>query len=62
MAKVENQVLSKIIGIGGITLITNIGCDLILKDVRHVPDMRLNLISAEKLDDVGLVNHFGGGI
>jgi len=33
-----------------------------LKDVRHVPDMCLNLISAGKLDDVGLVNHFGGGM
>ena len=33
-----------------------------LKDVRHVPDMRLNLISARKLDDVNLVNHFGRGI
>ena len=57
-----NQVSSKIIGIGDITLITNTGCKLELKDVIHVPDMRLNLISARKLDDVGLFNHFGGGI
>jgi len=34
----------------------------VLKDVRHVPDMCLNLISAGKLDDAGLVNHFGRGI
>jgi len=34
----------------------------VLKDVRHVPDKRLNLISAGKLDDVGLLNHFGGGM
>ena len=33
-----------------------------LKDVKHVPDMRLNLISAAKLDDVDLVNYFGCGI
>ena len=56
-----NQVSSKVIGVGDITLITNTGCKLILKDVRHVPDMRLNLISAGRLDDAGLVNHFGGG-
>ena len=57
-----NQVSSKIIGICAITLITNIGYKLMLKDVRHVPDMRLNLISLGKLDDAGLVNFFGGGI
>jgi len=39
----------------------NIRCKLLLKDVRHVPDMRLNLTSASKLDDAGLVNHFSGG-
>ena len=33
-----------------------------LKDVRHVPDMRLNFIMARKLDDADLVNDFGGGI
>jgi len=33
----------------------------LLKDERHVPDMWLNLIPAGKLDDVSLVNHFGGG-
>ena len=29
-------------------------------DVRHVLDIRLNLISAGKLDDDGFVNYFGG--
>ena len=61
-AEVENQVLSKIVGISDATLITNIGCKLMLKDLRHVPDMRLNLTSVGKLDDVDLVNYFGGGI
>ena len=32
---------------------------LVLKEVRHVPDMYLNLISVGKLDDVGLINQFG---
>ena len=40
---------------------TNPRCKLVLKDVRHVLDKHLNLISAGKIDDVGLVNHFGGG-
>ena len=44
--KMGNQVSSKIVGIGDVTLITNTGFKPMLKDVRHVPDMRLNLISA----------------
>ncbi|KAE8667529.1 hypothetical protein F3Y22_tig00112402pilonHSYRG00274 [Hibiscus syriacus] len=52
----------KIVGIRDIILTTSIRCKLILKDVRHVPAMRLNLISAGKLDDdaklcKGEVNH-----
>ena len=60
--KMGNQVSSKIVGIGNITLITNTGCKLMLKDVRHVLDICLNLISTGKLDDVDLVNHFAGGM
>lgn len=40
---------------------TNTGCKLFLKDVRHVPDIRLNLMSAGKLDDEGYKNQFGDG-
>jgi len=40
---------------------TNTGCKLVLKDVRYILDMCLNLILAEKLYDTGLVNHYGGG-
>ena len=56
-----NQDMSKIVGIGNITLTTSTGRKLILKDVRHVPTMRLNLISAGKLDNAGLMNYFGEG-
>jgi len=38
---------------------TGLECTLVLKDVRHVPDIRLNLISTGKLDDEGHINHFG---
>ncbi|KAK8988202.1 hypothetical protein V6N11_065798 [Hibiscus sabdariffa] len=56
-----NQETSKIVGIGNVILKTNTNCEIVLNDVRHVPDMRLNLISARKLDDAGYMNLFGGG-
>ena len=59
--RMGNNETSKITGIGNIILETNTGCKLILKDVRHVPDIRLNLISAGKLDDEGFHSHFGDG-
>ena len=57
--RMGNSGASKIVGIGDICLET-LGSKLILKDVRHVPDIRLNLISAGKLDDEGFINYFGG--
>lgn len=54
-----NDKLSKIVGRGKVCLETNMGCLLVLKDVRHVPDMRLNLISTGMLDDEGFTNVFG---
>lgn len=59
--RMENDGLSKIVGMGSVCLETNTGCKLLLKDVRHVPDIRLNLISTGKLDDEGYSNHFGEG-
>ena len=59
--KMGNRVTSKIVGIGEVTLMTDLGYKLILKEVRHILDMRLNLISAGKLDDAGMVNQFGSG-
>ena len=53
----ENEDVSKIVGMGDICLETNIGCKLLLRDVRHVPDIWLNLISAGKLDDEGRYNN-----
>lgn len=57
-----NDKLSKIMGRGDVSLETNTCCYLVLKDVRHVPYMRLNLISTEILDDDdGYTNVFGDG-
>ena len=54
-----NSGVSKIVGIGDVFLETSIGNKLVLKDVRHVPDIRLNLISIGRLDDEGFTNSFG---
>jgi hypothetical protein len=56
-----NEDLSKIVGIGDICLETNVDYKLLLKDMRHVPDIRLNLISTEKLDSEGYNNTFSDG-
>ena len=42
--KMGDEGLSKIVGMGDVLLETNVGCKLLLKDVRHVPNIRLNLI------------------
>ena len=55
----RNSGVSKIVGIGDVCLETSIGNKLVLKDVRHLPDIRLNLISTGKLDDEGFTNSFG---
>ena len=49
--RMGNGGVSKIVGIGDIRLETSIGSKLVLKDVRHVPDIGLNLISIDRFDD-----------
>ena len=55
----RNSCVSKIVGIEDIFLESGIGNKLVLKDVIHVLDIRLNLISKGKLDDEGFPNFFG---
>lgn len=57
--RMGNDDASKIIGIGDIYIEINLGSMLLLKDVRHVPDIRLNLISTGMLDDYN--NYFSQG-
>ena len=59
--RMGNQGIASVVGIGDIWLETNTGCKLLLKDVRHVPDMRLHLISTGTLDEEGYHNYFGDG-
>ncbi|KAL4561013.1 hypothetical protein LXL04_033173 [Taraxacum kok-saghyz] len=48
--KMGNMSSSSIAGIGDVHIKTKVGCTLVLKDVRHVPDLRMNLISVGALD------------
>lgn len=59
--KMGNDGLAHVVGVGDVCLVTDIGAKLVLKNVRHVPDIRLNLISTGKLDDEGYCNIFHSG-
>ena len=54
-----NKSYADIMGIGDICVETNTGYTLKLKDVRHIPDMRLNLISVSVLDKECYESHLG---
>ena len=40
---------------------TNVGFTLILKDVQHVQDLRMNVFSTLAMDRAGYCNHLGNG-
>ena len=48
--------------LGNVCLLTSTGCRLMLKNVRHVLDVILNLISVGRLDDEGYSGGFRNGI
>ena len=56
-----NDGVSKVIGVGDVCLQTNMGMQLLLRGVKHAPDVCFILISVQVLDDVGYDNHFGSG-
>ena len=56
-----NKGTSNIVGIGDGKIKTILGYELFLKDVRHIVDLQLNLLSIERLDDEGFESRFGGG-
>lgn len=51
--KIENTNCSSIMKIDDVQVKTTIGCTMILKDVRHISDLRLNLLSGTALDKQG---------
>ncbi|KAK8981775.1 hypothetical protein V6N11_049269 [Hibiscus sabdariffa] len=56
-----NDGLVSVTGMGDVSLVSNNGTKIILKDVRHTPNIRLNLISAGKLDNEDFCNTFSDG-
>ena len=59
--KMDNTGFFNIMGIGDIYIETNLGSRLVLKDVRHVLDLRYNLLSMGKINEEGFYSFFGGG-
>ena len=59
--KMGNNNMAKVIGFGDVILETDSGSRLVLKNVKHVPDIRVNIISTRKLDDEGYCNVFSNG-
>ena len=51
--KMRNTTMSNIVRIRDICIQANVGYQLKLEDVRHVPDLRLNLMSRIALDKEG---------
>ena len=58
----DNDGSTNTVGIGDVHLKNRNGSRLILKNVKHIPDIRMNLISICKLDDEGFCNTFNNGI
>ena len=61
VVKIGNDKFSKIIGKGDIILMMENGLRLVLKDVSHVANKGMNLISVSRLDDEGFCNTFKDG-
>ena len=48
--KMGNSSCSKIVGIGDVCIKTNVGSTMMLKDVRHVPNLWMNVFSILTMD------------
>jgi hypothetical protein len=59
--KMGNNDVAKVVGIGDVCLEMSNGMKLVLRDVKHISDIRLNLISIGKLDDDGYCSIFHNG-
>ena len=57
----DNNCEIKVFGGGTVCLKTNIGSTLVLQNVKHAPDIPLNLISVGKLDDGSYHNDLFNG-
>ena len=57
--KMGNSSYSKIVGIGDLCIKTNVGSTVMLKDVQHVPNLRMNVFSTLTIDWAGYCNYLG---
>lgn len=57
--EIKNSDTPKIVGMSDISIETNVRYRLVFKDVSHVLDLCLNLISVRKLDEKSYNNHLG---
>ena len=55
--KMGNAGEGKVFGVGTVCLKTNTGSMLVLHNVKHAPDIPINLISVGQLNDDGYRNH-----
>ncbi|GJU87980.1 putative RNA-directed DNA polymerase [Tanacetum coccineum] len=62
VVRMGNTGLSRIASIGDICLKFDTGMELVLHNVKHVPDMRLNIISTGLLNEDGYHNSCGNGL
>ena len=60
IVKMGNNGSSNIVNVGDICLKFDTRMELVLYNMKHMPDTRLNLISIGLLDDDGYHNVFGG--
>ena len=57
--KMGDSNYSKIVGIGDVCIKTNVGSTIRLKDVGHVPDLRMNVFSTLAMDRAGYCDYLG---
>lgn len=60
IVRMGNNDQAKVVGMGNVCVETSNGTTLALKGVKHIPDLRFNLLSVGKLDDDGYYNSFSG--
>lgn len=62
VVKMRNHKKYMVVGIRNASVVTNMSHILVLKNVNHVLDLRLNLMYVGKLDDRGIASHFANGV
>ena len=61
IVKMGNCSYLKIVGIGDVCIKTNVGSTMMLKDVRYILDLRINVFSTLSMDRAVYCNYLGNG-